>query len=75
MIFGHEGVRKLVTLTTVTLHFLRAKIVISGRIKSQNKEVVKQGRGSFHSSPAASRDVREVLMPSGGEVTGFSVRN
>lgn len=36
---------------------------------------MKLGWGCFHSSPAASRDVREVFVPSGGEVTDFSIRN
>lgn len=80
MTFGQEGVRKLVTLTRVTLRFLRTKISatkigISGRIKSQDKEVVKQGWDSFHYSPPAFRDVREVFVPSGGEVTDFSIWN
>lgn len=77
---GQEWVRKLVTLTRVTLHSLRAKIRarkvgISGRIKSQNKEVMKQGRASFHSLLAAPGDVGEVVMPCGGGVAGFLARN
>lgn len=48
---------------------------ISGRIKSHNKEVVKQGWGSFHSFPAAFRDVKEVFMHSGGKLTDFSIGN
>lgn len=36
---------------------------------------MKQIWDSFHSSRAASRDVKEVFVPSGGEVTDFSIRN
>lgn len=36
---------------------------------------MKQGWGRFNSSPAASRDVSQVFVPSGGEVTDFSIRN
>lgn len=62
---GQEWVRKLVILSRVTLQSLRAKIRarkigINGRIKRQNKEVIKQGWGSFHSPPGAPGDLRKL---------------